>query len=314
MKKTITMEVLLLFSGMVFTQHADAASAIPRDAEIYNLQVDVYDNTNDGLNSINVEDRLYDRECDCGLNVTNNGVSNRVTNGHPTKHHKFQVKLRIAYSSKYFGCGGTVLNRKYVLTAAHCLRFHKGSIASRVTAEFGEHYDSNKNIVFDQQIEADRILISPNSVNDVAMLRMSRDIIFNQYVTPACLPRSSNEDYTHGLAHASGWGRTEIPYERQYLKEVDLRLLTNQKCLEHGSFYIDERTQICAIGVEAGGSVCVGDSGGPLYRMQNDRMTVIGISSFVSHGPGHNCNSTMGFAKVSALLGCIRNTIRDGWC
>jgi hypothetical protein len=57
-----------------------------------------------------------------------------------------------------------------------------------------------------------RIIIHPNyyktlKYNDIALLRLDRDVRFNQYIRPACLP---SDNVIRGRPVATGWGRTDF--------------------------------------------------------------------------------------------------------
>nr|XP_040581182.1 uncharacterized protein LOC121129525 isoform X2 [Lepeophtheirus salmonis] len=117
-------------------------------------------------------------------------------------------------------CGGAILNKFWIISAAHCfcamnpctygietkINFNK----SIVTAYLGQHDISrrfyNKKNIF----HIDEIVIYPsytpsNFHNDIALLKVDRQIRFNKYRMSICLPMESIKD-TKIHAYVSGWG------------------------------------------------------------------------------------------------------------
>lgn len=67
---------------------------------------------------------------------------------------------------------------------------------------------------------------------DIALLRLDRKVIFNQYIRPACLPDSFEVD-VRNKAIASGWGRTQYRGQpSQILMKVTLDVFTSNECKE----------------------------------------------------------------------------------
>lgn len=108
--------------------------------------------------------------------------------------------------------------------------------------------------------------------NDIALLRLARDVQFTQNIQPLCLPTMSADDRTRSYAGATftvaGWGRTENGMTRDILRKVAVPFVPNQSCSAayHRMREFGMRVtsgQMCA-GGEAGKDACQGDSGGPL--------------------------------------------------
>lgn len=125
--------------------------------------------------------------------ITDCGFSNeeiRIVGGRPTGVNQFPWMARIVYDGK-FHCGGSLLTKDYVLTAAHCVKKLR---RSKIRVIFGDH---------DQHITSEskaiqRAVISitkhrhfdPDTYNnDIALLKLRKPIVFSKIIKPICLPR-----------------------------------------------------------------------------------------------------------------------------
>merc|ERR1719486_951916 len=104
-------------------------------------------------------------------------------------------------------CGGTILNKRYVVTAAHCLYDGSNQLTVKGGAKFrvmvGEHDHCKHNeaggksyvlaSVVHKHPKFDRN-VSPD--NDIAILKLSKDLTFSDKIKPACLPTSATKDYS----------------------------------------------------------------------------------------------------------------------
>ncbi|NP_001155077.1 serine protease 16 precursor [Nasonia vitripennis] len=223
---------------------------------------------------------------DCGRDL-----SNRIVGGNATELDEFPWMALLEYrkpSGKTTACGGALISKRYILTAAHCLKGR--SLPSTWTLQsvrLGEYNtatnpdcipdgsdgfvcaDEPINVGIDEQIvHEDYAPYSNDQRYDIALLRLSRDVAFTNYIKPICLPTSS--DIGQKLTVA-GWGKTETRSESDVKLKVNVPLVDKQAC---GSRYSNAGVslgegQICAGGVK-GRDSCRGDSGGPL--MQQDRL------------------------------------------
>jgi len=279
--------------------------------------------TMDGIileRSIDLEDRAINT-CDCAP-VT---ASSRIVGG-----KEVNPKYRLPYQALVyptvdgvgsFLCGGTIVNKRYIITAAHCTEY-KGATITNVKVAIGEH-NTCDGVTNEggSWISAKRVINHPNYANfdnDIAILELSEDITFTANIKPACLPTSATKDYSDLASTISGWGGTigyapgNRPQQPQQctLKESVVKVLspTSQKC----SSYLGTTTSTSKLCAWAEGTdTCQGDSGGPLTVAENGKFVLIGV---VSYGAGCAAATPGIYARVQGFLPWIKSLIADGEC
>ncbi|XP_014215631.1 melanization protease 1-like [Copidosoma floridanum] len=251
--------------------------------------------------NVNLGEAMKLLPTDCGQDL-----SNRIIGGTATALDEFPWMVLLEYrkpNGKTTACGGALISRRYVLTAAHCVS--PGSLPpswSLIGVRLGE-YNTATNpdciaegesdmVCADEPITVgieERIIhesYGPNSNNqhaDIALIRLSQDVTFTDYIKPICLP--SGPKVSKKLTVA-GWGRTENRFESEVKLKVTLPPVDRNYCSQKYPREMVE-SQICA-GGEKGKDSCRGDSGGPLMQLAKrpddifNRWESVGV---VSYGP-----------------------------
>ncbi|XP_043556130.1 transmembrane protease serine 3 [Chiloscyllium plagiosum] len=203
-------------------------------------------------------------------------------------------------------CGGSIIASQWIATAAHCVvefifltswKVYVGIVEQPLT-------DSSSYIV--EKIIHHKKYKGRTYDYDIALIKLARPLMFNDWIQPICLPNSGQEFAEGTACWISGWGLTaegadEISVS---LMEAQVPLISNHVCSRPEIYYkrISSR-MICAGYLQGGVDSCQGDSGGPLACKENSVWKLVGITSW---GAGcANQNKPGVYARVTEYLDWI---------
>ena len=191
--------------------------------------------------------------------------------------------MQLRKQGMMFSCGGSVINDRFILTAAHCVSDASSPSEFIVILHAFTTNDFNnpqlqyrvKNFMKHPAWNGGENKVSPN---DVALLELERPLQFNNRFMPICL--TTNTQYNN--LFVAGWGMmdkrtffgTQL-VEPPTLREVELNEVPSAQCKRQ--MPIDPQREICAGDRKA---TCQGDSGGPLMTRMNGKVYQTGIVSF----------------------------------
>lgn len=121
------------------------------------------------------------------------------------------------------------------------------------------------------------------AVNDIALIRLDKEVQFGSKMKPICLPFGSKyipEPPVESMLTVSGWNNMgDLKAALKPKQDANITLWGTEKCRTVKQEV--EETHICTVG--SGNSSCYGDSGSPLmYQFASSRMLLEGILSFSS--------------------------------
>lgn len=245
----------------------------------------------------------------------NNGRT-KITNGFQINivDAPYQVSL---HRNGTHNCGGSIINNRFVLTAAHCVT---GFPLSQLTVNAGITSQNNPENTR-QQFTVLRTIVHPQYRKgagttppnfDYALIEINGLFTFNNVVKPIELisPGTISAEAVNNIARVSGWGWTTAndPNSRaDQLQAVGVPVISNSTA--------DNQLNIAPITPQmiATGAVnnsrlgaCKGDSGGPLVFRQSGQPDIqIGIVSWGTSGCSGGSNSASVYARVSAEINWI---------
>lgn len=249
--------------------------------------------------------------CDCSCGERNEEP--RVVGGSAASVNAFPWLARLLYH-KSFGCGASLINDKYVISAAHCV---KGFMWFMFRVTFGEHdrcIKTQRPITrYVLKIIAHNFTLTELS-NDIALLMLNEAVPYSYAIRPVCLPPNDEKSYTGNQAIVSGWGaKAETGNWSCTLLEAELPVLSNEACkmTNYNATKIKDVMMCAGYPETAHKDACTGDSGGPLILENNDHVyELIGIVSW-----GYGC-ARLGYpgvyTRVTKYLDWIKDNTEDG--
>ncbi|NXC16795.1 TMPS5 protease, partial [Corythaeola cristata] len=257
--------------------------------------------------------RIVALKCsECGLRP---GAA-RVVGGTDVPPGRWPWQVSVSHGAQH-RCGGSVLAREWIVTAAHCVHSYRRLptsawlvFAGVVTQGLIKQEDgvSVKKIIYHP-------LYDDNSLDyDIALMKLHVPLNFSDAIRAVCLPPSHQDLFQGAQCWVSGWGYTR-PDQAQVtetLQDARVPLIGTKRC-NSSCMYAGELTarMLCAGDLRGEVDACQGDSGGPLVCQDELAWRLVGIVSW-----GRGCaepNHPGVYTNVAQLLPWIYHTTEVRW-
>jgi len=224
----------------------------------------------------------------------------------------------------YESCGATIVDKRWVLTAAHCAEALEGSTIKIGADDRGDILGPNEPT--QQVFKVEKYIVNPKynqpitrSAFDTNLVKLDRDIEFNDNVRPICLPEAA-ETLTPGeWATTIGWGAQDHDQdEHKQLQQIKLPVIDVETCdkiiqqnTPNNPQHVLESCMICAgyDDINNSSGVFAGDSGSALMAFHDGVWKLYGVTSWryreSSYMPGV-------WAYVPKMVDWIKQTIQSG--
>ncbi|XP_022375408.1 serine protease 52-like [Enhydra lutris kenyoni] len=222
-----------------------------------------------------------------------------IVGGEPADITDFPWQVSILHRRRHI-CGGSILSRWWILTAAHCfINRHKSDLEII-------HSERSTGTKKSKRMKVDKLITHPYFDswlldNDIALLLLKSPLKLDAKKVPICLSEVTDIESWRNC-WVTGWGIT-VPMKSmsQQLNKVSLDLVKWETC--SSVMYVLTRNMLCARNAEEGKDACQGDSGGPLVCQKKNNESIWYQLGIVSWGEGCGQKEKPGvYTKVSNYL------------
>ncbi|XP_010335314.2 serine protease 44 isoform X2 [Saimiri boliviensis] len=212
----------------------------------------------------------------------------RITGGLPAPEKKWPWQVSLQTGQGHV-CGGSLIGRRWVLTAAHCIYGHL-----EYTVKLGDtdvrHLSGTARVVPVRDIVMHQDFTTLGIIqHDIALALLDFPVNYSTHIQPVCLPERAFMVQADTRCWVTGWGKVNEtdPSDKVVteLQEAELRVILHEKCSEIFKKHVGRWNEVIKKGTVCGYSdqgkdACQGDSGGPLVCELNGVWVQVGIVSW----------------------------------
>lgn len=246
----------------------------------------------------------------------------RIYRGKPISREQIPwiVHLMVYWPSNSTHCGASIITSDVLLTAAHCV-INPPEKATRITATYNSTGVYGKpdwsDLLYIESVKwHPKYSLQDGGWYDIALLKLPRRLRFDRFVKPVCLP-AGEVDVDDKTLLVAGWGQKHKYNKFSY--HLLFTQVVGMPAAECKSFLKQSRAK--GIRIRGGpaicvnvpdGSICGGDSGGPLtLQDSNGKSVQVGVVSLGVECPEEGERPTPGvFTKISGYRSWIREVLK----
>ncbi|XP_048018997.1 chymotrypsinogen A-like [Megalobrama amblycephala] len=221
----------------------------------------------------------------CGQTTPNN----KIVGGQNAMAGSWPWQVSIQDKDIMHVCGGSLINKDWVLSAAHCFE-RSMSISSNIRISLGCRSQFGSNL-HEITRTVSVVIKHPNydestRDNDIVLLKLSSSVNFSEYINPVCLAAAGSTFAAGTESWVTGWGLLQNGNKEisDILQEVMIPIVSNSDCDDAYEGIITSN-MICAGLLNQGRKdACEYDSGGPMVSRNSGPMGSKNNSRWVQSG------------------------------
>uniref|UniRef100_A0A0N5AYB6 Peptidase S1 domain-containing protein n=1 Tax=Syphacia muris TaxID=451379 RepID=A0A0N5AYB6_9BILA len=229
---------------------------------------------------------------------------NRLVGAKTAHPNAWPWTVQIVWCNGAHHCGGALIDRSFVVTAAHC--FSRSRNPRNYNVLLGGHEAGSGEVHIVRNISIHPFFRPEHpSSYDVAVVRIHPPANFSTRIQKICLPVLPVPE--NKICIVTGWGRSSENGNRSNsLQEIHVPIISTFVCNDfyHYKGQVHLLSMMCA-GFSSGGiDACQGDSGGPLFCEINRKWELHGVVSW-----GYGCarpNSPGVYSRIIDYVPWIR--------
>jgi V8-like Glu-specific endopeptidase len=249
-------------------------------------------------------------------------IQSKINEGKDTSTQEWPFMVALVHKgTSHKFCGGTLIAKNWVLTAAHCVVVEETNQLRSINAIDIIINDSALNPLDKERIAVEKILShgghhqpTPDN-NDIALVKLATA---SNALPVEILSQFSDQDEAGNNGLALGWGSTDfvsdlISSSSKDLQQVTLPIISNDTCQPYYDVSITDNMVCAGFATGNKGDTCRGDSGGPLliYDTTSGTWRQAGITSF---GRDFYCGSLNGAYGVYTRVKNYKSLISEIIC